>query len=385
MVESIDENNPNIDSESLPFQTVIGQAGARLTLFKALSSDRLAHAYLFVGLMGTGRSALALDLARVTNCPKGAVISAQEGCDCKSCRNMLRWQHPNLNVLFPLPPSDKEKGAATDKALEEIVSSKALDPYAPLKITGSGRILIDQVRQLRNRLALTSDSNSTRVIIIQPADRMTDESANALLKLLEEPPEGSCLLLLTESLRSILPTIVSRCQVVNFAPVSNDDIAYALHERKKLSKEEAESIARLAFGSYTRALGLLEGDIRISLEAGLEFLRAATVGNAEKVGIIVDNWSRDGSRTNAKELLTYMAVWLKDALIWKVFPPDEARMFLLTSGQHTVIERIAELYQPDQLSHAWCAIEDARSAVDSNAGLNVIYTVLAIKIHRILQ
>ena len=207
------------DTDKLPFPSIIGQVEARRILWKALRHKRLAHAYLFTGMEGVGRMALALELARVLNCSQDPLVSATEDCDCRSCVNIRNWRHPNLIGLFPLPNIDKDKGEEADRVFAEIIALKSSDPYAPLKLVGTGRILIDQVREIRSRLSLTSDRIGKRVVIIQPADRMTDEASNAILKLLEEPPDDCCLLLITESIRLLMPTIVSRCQVIRFAPL----------------------------------------------------------------------------------------------------------------------------------------------------------------------
>jgi len=377
--------NPQSEA-ALPFPAVIGQVKVRQQLFKILASGRLAHAYLFVGPAGSGRAAMALELARVLNCPSGAEKSAFEECNCNSCRQIRRWQHPNLLPLFPLPritkKADEEK---VNRELEKILAARADDPYAPLKLSGSGQILIEHIRDFRRSLSLAPDRPGVRTAIIQPADQMTEESANALLKHLEEPPDRCCLLLIAQSTRGLLPTIVSRCQVVRFAPLSVEQLTEALIRRRSQSDKAAESAARLASGSYARSMALSEGGTTDNLEDGLEFLRTAAVGNALKLTAFIDSWTAASRRLELAERLSYITVWLRDALIWKSFGPDKARTYLQTAGQESVIGRMAARYEEDQLDRVWQEIEETRISVGDNANMPLALMTLALKIHRILR
>ncbi len=194
-----------------------------------------------------------------------------------------------------------------------------------------------------------------------------------------------CLLLVAQSTRLMLPTIVSRCQVIRFPPLSASEIAAALVERKGVTPARADSIARLAFGSYTRAVELLEGDATRALEASLEFLRAAVVGDALKISAVVEEWSDSGSRQSVHERLKYVTVWLRDALTWKTVAPKEASERIAVVGYEEVIGRIAARYDAGRIVNAWNAVEEADIAVDLNANLPLLLTALALKIRWIMS
>ncbi len=374
----------DINKPENSFPLVIGQKGLKIGLSKILDGGRLAHAYLFVGPEGSGRLAMALEIARTLNCTRSDPLESRYGCDCKSCCNILKWQHPNLYPIFPMPPSDKDKGAAAQKLLDEILATKTKEIYAPLKLTGTGQILIDQIRELRSKLSLTMDRPGVRTIIVQPAERLRDEAANAFLKLLEEPPDNCCLLLISESTRELLPTIVSRCQIMRFPPLLREDIYDGLTTRLGVQPEIAESASRLAIGNFTRAMALVKGDTAEKLEESLKFLRASATGNAAKISEIVDSWSSREARIETEEKLTYAGLWIRDALAWQAFHGESIDDLLSITDQNTVIEKMAARYSVEQLASAWRTLEESRQAIDDNSIISLALTALAVRIHRIL-
>jgi len=374
----------DINKPENSFPLVIGQKDIKIGLSKILGGDRLAHAYLFVGPEGSGRLAMALEIARTLNCTRSDPLESRYGCDCKSCRNILRWQHPNLYPIFPMPPVDKDKGAAAQKLLAEILAAKTREIYAPLKLIGTGQILIDQIRELRSKLSLTMDRPGVRTIIVQPAERIRDEAANAFLKLLEEPPDNCCILLISESTRELLPTIVSRCQIMRFPPLPREDIYDGLTGRLGVQPEMTESASRLAIGNFTRAMALAEGDTAEKLEESLKFLRASATGNAAKISEIVDSWSSREARIETEEKLTYAGLWIRDALAWQAFRGESIDDLLSITDQNTVIEKMAARYSVEQLVSAWRSLEESRQAIDDNSIISLALTALAVRIHRIL-
>jgi len=383
------------------FNAVIAQEHVRRILQKALANDHIAHAYLFTGPDGVGRLNMAIELARVLSCERDPVESAVMGCDCISCNNMRRLQHPNLTLLFPLPSTGKSGNESNDKgrgksvrikqeelaaeAYKRICDDKAADPYSLLSIAGSGLIRIEQIRELRNRMVLTMDRRGIRVVIIQPADHMNIYAANALLKLLEEPPDRCCLILIANSTRSMPPTIVSRCQIVSFSALPIAAIANDMQLRRSVSIETAESVARLAGGNYAYAILLLEESMATQLDESLNFLRAAVTGHTEKISAFIDEWGRSKSKQEIVRRLNYIAIWLKDALVTGSFADEEVQTYLSTTDRQDIIQKIAFRYQTDQLCSAWRETEEARLDIDSNAIPALVLTAFALKIHRIFN
>jgi len=207
-----------------PFSQIIGQERAINFLRRVMSRDKIPHAYLFVGIPGIGKTTTALALTRAINCrePKDG-----EGCgQCQSCRQVMSGNFPDLEILKP-----------------------------------DGRnIKIGQIRDLNRGFGYKPLSGRFRVSIVQKAEMMTEEAANAFLKTLEEPPQGNILILNVIEPLDLLPTIVSRCQKVNFRPLSVRLIAEKLVDKKKVNEEKALVLAKISEGSLGRATRMCENE-----------------------------------------------------------------------------------------------------------------------------
>ncbi|MCF7811215.1 DNA polymerase III subunit delta' [bacterium] len=365
------------------FPSVIGQQAIKQNLKRILLGERMAHAYLFIGQEGTGRLAMALEIARVLNCSDQVRADSFKGCTCNSCRSVLAWQHPNIYPIFPLPRLDKNKGEDAQKAFEEIISIKSAEIYAPLTFTDTGRILLDQIRELRNKLSLLMDRSGKRVVIVHSAERIRDEAANAFLKLLEEPPHDCCLILCSSSVRDLLPTIVSRCQIVNFPPLKQKDITDGLIKVLGINREKAETAARLSQGSFTRALQHADDEAIIMLEEGLDFLRSSVTGNVPKINEYVNNLSK-AQRSDVIKRLTGVSFWIRDALTFRAFN-DNADLHRLTSSEEKTVSKIASRYNDEQLQKIWREIERACIAIDDNGNVPLVLIALGVNIYRIAK
>lgn len=220
-----------------PNMGTVTPAEERLRL--AVEKGLIANAYLLVGPEGTGRSALARKFAKWRLCLK-------RGCgECLDCRRIDQGQHPNVFWVRP----------------EE----------------GKAQITISQVRELQRLLRLRPDLPSPRIPVITPAEAMNEEAMNALLKLLEEPPEGVTVLLISVSASSLLRTILSRCQILRFFPLPDGEIRTHLERREGLRPEIRELILTLAGGSLAEAdrlaeeaesLAAMREDVRRAQEQG---------------------------------------------------------------------------------------------------------------------
>jgi len=189
---------------------IIGHEPAVKLLKQALAANRLSHAYLFAGPPQIGKTTLALRLAQALNC-----ASEDRPCgSCLSCQRITRHVHPDVRLI------EAEEGA----------------------------IKISQVRELQHEAALSPYEAAWRVFIIPDFQQATVEAANCLLKTLEEPPPQVILLLTTTDIGMLLPTIVSRCQVISLRSLPIQKVAEALLELGGISREEADLLARLSEG-----------------------------------------------------------------------------------------------------------------------------------------
>ncbi|NRF94752.1 DNA polymerase III subunit delta' [Paenibacillus frigoriresistens] len=175
----------------MSFQAIPGQAAAKQLLQNGLRQDKLSHAYIFSGPVGTGRSEMAIALAKAIYCQHGT----DESCgECLECRKVEHRNHPDLHMVTP-------DGAS---------------------------IKIEQIRELQKEFAYRATASGTKIYILYHADKMTVQAANSLLKFLEEPTSRVVAILITENGNALLPTIQSRAQWINFTPMPREQMVLTL-------------------------------------------------------------------------------------------------------------------------------------------------------------
>jgi DNA polymerase-3 subunit delta' len=175
----------------MSFQTIRGQTAAKRLLQSGLRHDKLSHAYIFSGPVGTGRFEMALTLAKAVYCK----VSVDDACgECLECRKVEHRNHPDLHIVQP-------DGAS---------------------------IKIEQIRELQKEFAYRASASGTKIYILHQAEKMTVQAANSLLKFLEEPTSKVVAILITENGNALLPTIQSRAQWISFTPMPRDEMILSL-------------------------------------------------------------------------------------------------------------------------------------------------------------
>ncbi len=205
---------------------VVGHEAAIALLSRSLEREMLSHAYMFVGPSRVGKTTLALNLAQGANCL--GVPAARPCGECGQCVRIAQGIHPDVQVI------DREPNASGSRTRRDIG--------------------IDQVREAQRSAVLKPYEGRSRVFIFQEASSLTSEASNALLKLLEEPPDSVLLILLADSRESIPDTIVSRCQQIDFRTLPVETIARYLEETQEVPQERAMELARLSGGKIGWAI-----------------------------------------------------------------------------------------------------------------------------------
>lgn len=262
-----------------PFVELGGQRRAKSLLEKSLSSGRIAHAYLFRGPEGVGKTLFAAAMAKALNCRVSGPAGACR--QCASCRKYDSGNHPDYKVEKP------EKGV----------------------------IKIERVRQLNKSLSFPPYESQWRVVVLEDIHTMRPEAANSLLKTLEEPPKGNVLILTAETSKSILPTMSSRCQIIPFFSLGLEETAVILRIQHNFDAEQAALLARLAEGSPGRALLLHQTNMIATWKGVIEVLSNEEL-RSERHCATVMRWAVNMAdlKENLVPLLGLLRLWLRDQL-----------------------------------------------------------------------
>ena len=210
---------------------------------KISTSNRVGSAYLLHGPPGCGKEAMAIKFSQMLNCE----ALQEDICgNCPSCTRAARLQHENIKLIFPMPVPKKnaeDTHQGIDKKsldlMTQQIHEKSLNLYHKIRIPMANRILIQSIRELRKKLYLKGYSEGRKVVLVFDAHLLSagqGESANAFLKLLEEPPSKTTIILVTDHIELLLPTIISRCQRIGFPRL--EDFHITLWLKSKLVQEQ---------------------------------------------------------------------------------------------------------------------------------------------------
>jgi len=261
------------------FSEIAGHDREKELLERAIESGRVAHAYLFSGPSGIGKRTLAMAFAKAMNCAETEVGY------CGHCRDCLAIESRNHGNVIEARPLDKD-GAPSS----------------------TGLIKIDRVREIIADLRF-SVRRGRRVVIIDEPHTFKKEAANAILKTLEEPPQGTVIILVSSMTRLLLPTIVSRCQRLNFRPLSVEAVREFLISQRGVSPETAAIWARFSQGSLTRALMCSDSAAMEKRAEILEKLRSIGPRGERRLLAFAYELSKD---PDLDDVLEFMKTWYRD-------------------------------------------------------------------------
>jgi DNA polymerase-3 subunit delta' len=365
---------------------VIGQSRVKDLLRRTLASKRIAHAYLFFGGEGIGKDAAAIEVARALNCQNNGV----DPCGaCGSCKKIDLLQHPNLKLIFPLPIGRNEKSGddpvevlSEDQvsAAQEQLRLKAQNPYHRISVPKANYIKINSVRDLRRDAALSTFEGGKKVFLISNAETMNAEASNSLLKTLEEPSSDSLFILTVSQKEQLLATIVSRCQLVQFDLLAEEEIQASLIAREHVEPEQAALIARLARGSYTAALEMLSVDLVAQRREVVQFLRLVLGSLKAPLAMDIERIGSLGDRAAIERWLKMLEVWLRDALVLR----EHGEGGLLTVDHTKELKSFTEKFPHADLLAALDTVERSVALVGKNVYLPLVLTSLAIDLRRSL-
>ncbi len=281
-----------------PFSEIEGQNQAKSLLTAAVSSGRLAHAYILAGPDGSGRLTAAMDLARVHICRE---IEYGFCGECRHCTQISGFSHPDVRFTVP---SLKSSGPGD---LAELLRTRAEDGITPIRFPGNTYISIEQIRELEGRLSRKSFEGRGYVEIVTDAHLMRREAANAMLKTLEEPPQGTLIILITSSLSGLLPTVRSRAHTIRFGRLTGKMVERVLL-RRGIEPETARKLSLCSDGCPGRALEMNTTDIE-QVPFALEIFKAVTAGlspmeTASLAGETARELGREGILSLCDELLS---------------------------------------------------------------------------------
>lgn len=353
------------------------------------NSNKVGNAYIFSGPRGSGKEGIAIKFAQLLNCE----ANTKDFCEsCSSCMRCEKLEHENIKFIFPLPTSSKN----TSNGLSEISTKdaeyvksaflkKSKNPFHKIRIPKANKILLQSIRQLKKFLYLTTHSNGRKVVIVFDSHLMSTgqaETANAFLKLLEEPPSKTTFVLVTDYPDHLLATTVSRSQKINFPKLSDSYIRSWLVEQRVDSKS-LNLVMAISRGNMQSAEFFVKYNERDIIKLISDLISKTTKKNPVNWRSFIDEYSRIATQDKTKFVYHFMIlkVWLLSANLLK----KRIDHPLQNTSLKTNMEKFISQHPSSDLSKITVELEKAEHSISLNLNMSLVLVNMLINIQGILK
>lgn len=363
-------------------------------LIQTVRENRISHARLFLAPEGAGSLPLAIAYAQYISCPHR---SETDSCgQCPSCNKYGKLIHPDLHFVFPVVKSGSGK-TVSDMFLKEWRETLIQNPYltynqwlsAISSENKQGSIFVDESREILNKLSLKSYEGGFKVVIIWMAEKMNVQAANKLLKILEEPPEKTLFLLIAESSDLILPTILSRTQLVKIPKPDVPSLTDYLVKNCRCSEQQARNAAVLSNGNVARAKIRLQSEDEkedFFLEQFVRMMRTCwSVWGKKQAMLELMEWGNqmaDMNRESQKSFLLYCLRMVRENFVLNCRQPQ---LTSLTEAESEFSNKFNPYIHPGNIVPLTEELSAAHYHIESNGNAKIIFLDMACKIVMLLR
>jgi len=330
----------------MSFKDIIGQDKAITILKEHIKHARLASAYLFSGPQGVGKKMAAKTLSKVLNCQNESL----DPCDgCPSCLKIDKNQHPDVFVIDAATPIDSDRSDSGD----------------------SNAIKINHIRQLQRSIALRPYEGKSKVFIIDDAHNLTAEASNALLKILEEPPRNSLIILISAKPNLLFKTIISRCRVLKFHPMGRAELERILRNNYSLNSDLAHFLAYFCEGKIGQAIKLKDTDILLDKNKVID--NFVILRNFRPEGLLVKN------RDTLRDYLNILATWFRDIYLVKT---GVMHSELINADRRPELLKLMQRFSFSELDEIFRVISSSVLRLEENVNVKLMISNLRMELWR---
>lgn len=389
------------------FKDIIGNETVKQHLTEMVQQNRLSHALLFLGKEGSGALPLALAFAQFVICQPTAAPVVEDLFGGMSAMNngvsfihpdnldtaegyykANQLIHPDLHFSFPVIPKKAGEKPISSYYLNEFREFVKTFPYGNvydwLQSIGAenkqGNITAEECNDINKKLSLKSFESEYKILLMWMPEYLGKEG-NKLLKLIEEPPPNTLFIFVAENDEQILPTILSRCQLVKVSLPSNDEIEEVLIKRASTTPETARQLAAITEGNYREALHLLQHadeDWQALLRDWLKFIIRRML--TEQINWI-DEISKTG-REKQKQLLRYFNHTIEQAIRLRILGDEKVSML---DNEKDFVQRLNKIANVSQMQAIIEEIDKASYCIERNANAKMLFMALTLKLYHIIQ
>lgn len=366
------------------FRDVIGHSDIKQHLTESVRRGKVPHATMLYGPEGVGKLPLSLAYARYLNCADRGI---DDSCGkCPSCHKFDKLAHPDLHFVFP------------------VVKSKVSDDYLPQWrefLSGSayfnlnqwlayinaenaqGVIYSKESDEIIRKLNLKVYEAPYKVMIIWLPEKMHDSCANKLLKMIEEPPGNTVFLLISEDRENVLQTIWSRCQPLRINSIGDEEMIRVIQQNFDLEADEAQTIAHIAKGSYTKAVEMINSsdDTRFLFELFVNMMRSSVSGNIKSIKQSANEIAGIG-REMQKSFLSYSIRMFREYFVNNLGAPE---MVYMNDYEQDFGERFSPFINEKNIEKFNEEFSLAYRQIEQNGNAKIIFLDLCLKATMLLR
>lgn len=367
------------------FKNVIGHNELKHHLIQEIKEGKIAQTQLFSGKMGYGNLPMALAFVQFVFCENK---SETDSCGhCSSCKKVTDLQHPDLHFFFPVVQALSK---TSSKHLSDWRDQLKENPYFDLfewtqRIDDRERkpiISAEESQEIIRKTALKSYEGGYKVYVIWMAEEMNAICANKLLKILEEPPEKSLFLLLCESIDGILPTILSRTQIVTVPRIADNDLVTYLVQKTMIDTDTAQSFASFSEGNYLTAIQQLKQQENTDY---LEFFKnLMRTGYKKDVNAMLD-WAEEAaqqSKEKQKLFIVYALHLIRQSILINYTPGSLVK---LSQNEAEFLKNFAKFIHGKNIQAFMQTMNDIHYHLERNANPRIVFTHLTFQVMRYIH
>jgi DNA polymerase-3 subunit delta' len=371
----------------MQFREIIGQEKAKKAFLGLAKENRVPHALILKGQEGIGKLAFANAIAQYINCENP---TETDSCgECASCSKVRKGIHPDVRFILPTVKTGDSKDTGSDDFFHLFREKfHAGSPYFSFKdwmvaLNGENKqaeIRIHEIRELKRKISLKAFEAKYKVVVIWNAETIRVEAANAMLKVLEEPPDKTVMIMTVSDQTQLLTTINSRCQRLQMHRVKELVMQGWLQKNFQMDEDHAMQVASLADGSVTRAIELVNESDRSISDLYQNWLRICFKGDYEGIQQAVTAITKE-NKEYQKMFLGFGLQKLRDSLFFSFGLPEYA---FATGEERDFQEKFSKYLQFNGIDELSRLMEDSLYYVSRNANSQLVFSVLSLRIHSLL-
>ncbi|NVO19686.1 MAG: DNA polymerase III subunit delta [Bacteroidetes bacterium] len=387
------------------FREIPGQARIKQRLIQSVRENRVSHAQLFLGPEGSGKLAMALAYAQYINCRNR---TTEDSCGtCPTCNKFSKLIHPDLHFLYPINKTkelDDKKVTHKDFIItwrEFLIENGSYvtlpNWYDKIGIEKKqGMISAEDADSVNHTLAYKAYEAEYKVMIIWMVEKMNNQAANKLLKNLEEPPDKTLFILVSENHDQVISTIISRTQLVKFTKLADNEIFENLKAHFEFPVDSLSNIALQSEGNYTAAKDLVELSLNNAESTDTEkdrflilrdwmrriYVYGAKQKEYDSLQEIIAKLVGDGSREKQKEMLAYSLKILRLCMQYHI---GNHQLVKYSGEELDFISKFSAFIHPRNIRQIDEEINKAIFHIERNANANIIFTDLSHIIARLIK